>query len=103
LLASPFVSIFHKGAGPAETTRLQALTRERFRLEEEVIVMVNELACQVAGCPPVETIFAFWPADGQRRQFKIFKPAANIEAGDLPPWWMKEALILPDWIDCECC
>jgi nitrate reductase delta subunit len=48
-------------------------------------------------------VFAFWPEDGQRRQFKVFKAAADVEAGDLPPWWMKDALILPDWIDCECC
>jgi hypothetical protein len=102
-LLSSFASVFHKGAGPAETGRLQHLTRARFRLTEAVTVMVNEIACQMPGCPPLETVFAFWPEDGERRQFKIFKPAAQIDAADLPPWWMKDALILPDWIDCECC
>jgi hypothetical protein len=102
-VGSPAPSIFYRGAGQAETARLKRLTYKRFRLPEGVIVMVNELACLVPGCPPVETVFAFWPEDGQRRQFKVFKAAAEVEASDLPPWWMLDALVLPDWIDCECC
>jgi nitrate reductase delta subunit len=96
-------TIFHKGASQAVTTGLKNLTRQQFRLSDDDIVMVTELACLVPGCPPLETVFAFWPAGGQRRQFKIFKPAGAVEQADLPPWWMKDALILPDWIDCECC
>jgi hypothetical protein len=92
----------HAGRGKGVAT-LKRLTQERFRLPEDSVVMVAELACTVPGCPPVETVFAFWLEDGQRRQFKIFKPAAEITEADLPPWWMKDALILPDWIDCSCC
>jgi nitrate reductase delta subunit len=77
--------------------------RQQFQLNEDDIVMVAEVACIVPGCPPVETVFAFWPADGLRRQFKVFKAAKAVDATDLPPWWMKDALILPDWVDCECC
>ncbi len=83
--------------------RLKRLTQEHFRLSGETTIMVTELACTIVGCPPLETVFAFWPEDGERRQFKIFKPAPEIAEADLPPWWMKDALILPDWIDCECC
>ena len=97
---SPF---FRKTASNTAITDLKRLTRERFRLTEDTTIMVAELACIVPGCPPLETVIAFWPEDNERRQFKIFKAAAEVTEGDLPPWWMKDALILPDWIDCECC
>ncbi len=82
---------------------LKDLVAERFRLSEEDTIMVAELTCAVPGCPPLETVFAFWPADAARRHFKIFKPASDIVADDLPPWWMKDALIQPDGADCSCC
>ena len=87
----------------ADTQRLKAWTRERFRLSEEAASLVSELACGIAGCPPLETVIAFWPEDGQRRHLKIFKPLAEVTPDDLPPWWMKDALIMPDTIDCSCC
>jgi nitrate reductase delta subunit len=97
------VSPFFRKANQAAVRRLKHLTSEHFRLSEDAIVMVTELACTIPGCPPVETVFAFWPEGGQRRQFKVFKPAAEVDEADLPPWWMKDALIVPDWIECECC
>jgi len=87
----------------ATIRQLKQLTQERFRLSDEATIMVVELACAVPGCPPLETMFAFWPEDGARRQFKIFKAAAEIAPADLPPWWMRDSLIPPDWIDCSCC
>lgn len=77
----------------AALARLRELARENFRLDADAVVMVNELACGMPGCPPVETVFAFWPADGARRQFKVFKAAQAVEASDLPPWWLRDALI----------
>lgn len=98
------VSPFRRAGAPnSAAARLKRLTQERFRLTDGAIIMVTELTCTLPGCPPVETLFAFWPEDGERRQFRIFKPAEAIEESDLPPWWMKDALVLPDWIDCECC
>jgi nitrate reductase delta subunit len=55
--------------------RVQAWTRERFRLPPEAVVMVSELACQLAGCPPLETVIAFWlsPTDAAvRHHLKVF-------------------------------
>ncbi len=84
-------------------SRLKDWTRERFRLPDADAVLVAELTCAVPGCPPVETVIAFWPAPGERRQFKIFKPATAIDLEDMPPWWMKDALMPPDSLDCQCC
>jgi len=85
------------------TRRLKEAVRENFRLGPDDVVMVSELDCQVPGCPPIETVIAFWCDDGQRRHLKIFKPLAEVSADDLPPWWMKNALIYDEAAGCNCC
>jgi len=81
---------------------IEAWTRARFRLGEDIPVTVSEVACGLPGCPPLETIVAFWTAPGTRHQFKVFKPVNEVAADDLPPSWMRDALIAgeDDW---GCC
>lgn len=91
---------------PAQLQALDQIadwTRRRFRLAAADTVLVTELACTSPGCPPLETVVAFWPEDGQRRQFKIFKPAAEIIDDDLPYDWLFDALIAVDDYGCSCC
>jgi hypothetical protein len=89
--------------------RLQALervkvwTRERFKLAEDTAILVSEVSCALPGCPPIETIVAFWTENATRHHFKLFKPMAEIVPDDLPPAWMKNALLAIEGIDCECC
>jgi nitrate reductase delta subunit len=101
------------GTPPLNAAQQQALqsveawVRERFRLADAAVVMVAELACQIPGCPPVETVIAFWADPGAaqavRSHLKVFKPVQQVRPEDLPPWWMKDALAAtPDWI-CACC
>lgn len=85
------------------TRRLKDVVRGHFRLSEDDAIMVSELSCQVPGCPPVETLIAFWCADGQRRHLKIFKPLVDVTPADLPPWWMKNALIHDEAAGIDCC
>lgn len=82
--------------------RLRAWTRARFNLPEDAAVMVAEVACAVPGCPPLETVIAFWIA-GARHHFKVFKPVAEVVEDDLPPAWLKSALADQDGFGCECC
>ena len=67
-------------------------TRERFSLAPECALLVAEIACALPGCPPIETVISFWVAD-QRHSFKVFKPLAQVVESDLPPSWMRDALI----------
>jgi nitrate reductase delta subunit len=60
------------------------------------------MACAVPGCPPLETVIAFW-ADERRHHFKIFKPVAAVIEDDLPPSWLRDALMVPDGFECDCC
>ena len=127
--------------------RVREWTRARFKLLSEAAILVSELACTLPGCPPLETVVAFWTAGDppslrfggrvskpaialatagdppslrfggrvskpaialatagdQRHHFKIFKPVAAVVEDDLPPAWMKNALAVPEGVDCECC
>jgi hypothetical protein len=83
--------------------RVREWTRARFALPPEATVMVTELACTVPGCPPVDTVVAFWTADDRRHHFKIFKPVAEVVEDDLPPRWMKDALVGTEEFGCPCC
>ncbi|MDB5777189.1 MAG: nitrate reductase molybdenum cofactor assembly chaperone [Herbaspirillum sp.] len=79
--------------------RIADWTRIRFSLSPEAAVLVSEVACSQPGCPPLETVVAFWENE-QRHHFKFFKPALDVIEDDLPPYWMKTALIGDDWGDC---
>ncbi len=86
--------------------QVEAWVRERFRLPPQAVVLVAELACQLPGCPPLETVIAFWTTpDGAalRHHHKVFKPVQQVGPDDLPPWWMRDALVVPpDWA-AACC
>jgi hypothetical protein len=78
-------------------------TRARFKLPEEAAVMAVEVTCRLPGCPPLETVVAFWTEADQRHHFKLFKPVAEVAESDLPPSWMKPALVAVDDTDLQCC
>jgi nitrate reductase delta subunit len=82
--------------------RLRQWTRERFNLDDTSVVMAVQIACEVPGCPPIETVVAFWAKDGTRYRFKVFKPIAEVVYDDLPYGWLLQALIDDD-TGLECC
>jgi len=85
----------------AALDRVREWVRARFALGDAAI-LVAEVACAVPGCPPIETVIAFW-SDEKRYHFKVFKPVAEVSEDDLPPRWLKPALAVSDDIWCECC
>ena len=82
--------------------RVRQWTRERFGLPKDAVVSVAEVACTLPGCAPLETVVMFWIAE-QRYQFKLFKPVAEVVAGDLPYAWLKDALAVQEGAGWECC
>ena len=92
--------------GPAHlesVERLKEWTRNRFTLCADEVILVAEIALSLPGCPPVETVVAFWTADGTRHHFKVFKRVEEVIESDLPPAWLKEALAAAEGIACACC
>jgi hypothetical protein len=82
--------------------RVRKWTRARFALGDDTAILVAEVACAVPGCPPLETVVAFW-SDERRHHTKIFKPVAEVVEDDLPPRWLKGSLAVPDDFECTCC
>jgi hypothetical protein len=87
----------------AAADQVRDWTRERFGLPEDAAIMVAEVACAVPGCPPLETVVAFWTESDKRHHFKVFKPVEEVVADDLPPAWLKNALADMEGTGCECC
>lgn len=88
---------------PGALESVREWTRGRFALSGGAVIMVAEVECQVPGCPPIETIVAFWDDDGTRYRFKIFKPAAAVVADDLPISWLLPSLVDYGDLGCDCC
>ena len=102
------------GSGKKSQDHIDALdhvrewTRDRFKLSDSAAILVSEVACQLTGCPPLETVVAFWSAepDGapeKRHHFKLFKRVTEVTPDDLPYAWLKDTLVVPEGFGCECC
>ena len=87
----------------AALEQVRAWTRARFSLAEDAAVLVAQVTCSLPGCPPLETVVAFWTDTDKRHQFKLFKPVAEVVEDDLPPAFMKTALIADEESGFECC
>ena len=100
---APFGS-FRKGPGHLDAVeRVKEWTRRRFGLGDDETILVSEVARSLPGCPPLETVIAFWTADGRRHHFKVFKPVDEVADEDLPPAWLKDSLALSEGVECGCC
>jgi hypothetical protein len=86
---------------------VEVLARARFALGDDAAVCIDERATTLPGCPPWETAVDFWTdlPDGslQRHHCKVFKPAHEVGPDDLPPGWMKPALVVSPTFSCACC
>jgi nitrate reductase delta subunit len=83
--------------------RVKAWTRARFKLADEATVFVSEVSCTLPGCSPRETVIAFWTEGDTRHQFKVFKRVVEVVLDDLPPGWLKPALVVAEDAGWECC
>ena len=80
---------------------VEAWTRSRFSLSDHDVVLVSEVNSVIPGCPPVETVIAFWSDPETRYRFTIFKPVIDVCEKDLPVSWLKSSL--RDDGDLGCC
>lgn len=107
ICAGPQVETMLKSAIPdrerlTAIRRVKTWTAERFSLSDDMTVSVMEVACGLPGCPPLETIVTFWTTSDSRHAFKVFKPIIEVTPQDLPPSWMKQAIV-SNGDDLSCC
>jgi nitrate reductase delta subunit len=80
---------------------IQGWTRHRFKLDEAAAVLVSEVVCRVPGCPPLETVVAFWTADDRRHQFRLLKPLLDVRYDDVG--WLFGTPMAHDTTAFSCC
>jgi hypothetical protein len=72
-------------------------------LQHDATVLVSGIACSRPGCPPLETVIAFWTERQTRHHFKVFKPIDEVVLNDLPAAWLRDVLYAIGGTDFECC
>lgn len=74
----PFTGIGSKaGPDPWRVGQVKEWTREAFGLDPDSVVLVAEVACTEAGCPPIETVIAIL-GDGGRLEHRLHLAVADI-------------------------
>jgi hypothetical protein len=68
---------------PAQVARIKGWVIEHFGVPGDTPVLVTELRCTEEGCPPLETVIAIMDSPGERRQYKLHLPLAEVTADDL--------------------
>ena len=87
----------------AALDRVREWVRARFALGEDTAILVAEVACAVPGCPPIETVIAFWSE-------RTAAPLQGVQAGgrgdrgrSAAALAASRALAVPDDFECDCC
>lgn len=65
---------------PGDSARVRALVRDV--VDDDVRILVTELACTEPGCPPTETVIALMHP-GAPQQFKVHKPLSEVTEDDV--------------------
>ncbi|GAA0895014.1 MULTISPECIES: hypothetical protein [Streptomyces] len=81
------------GARPGQSPQLRELrqsVRRLLGLDDDTAVVIRQLACAEPGCPPLETVIAVLPMNGQARRWALHTTAEEITEDDL-----RTALLTP--------
>ncbi|GGZ01382.1 CobW family GTP-binding protein [Streptomyces poonensis] len=70
---------------------MKETVRALLGLDDDTAVMVRRLTCTEPGCPPVETVVAVLPMDGEPRRWTLHRPVEQITEDDL-----RAALLNPE-------
>lgn len=84
----------------ADISRVEAMLRERFEVDQNEIILVSEDAGTKPGFPPIETNMIFWK-DETRYRLKVFAKVAEVTDRDLPVKWLLPSL--EDTGEGDCC
>lgn len=96
-----FARQLFSSANPVELARVEHDVRNRYEIDAADIVLVSEEPTNLAGGPARMTTILFWIGPENRHRIRVFKPVHDISNADLPPAWLKSALI-DDLLE-DCC
>ncbi|MFF3580631.1 hypothetical protein [Streptomyces mirabilis] len=71
-------------AGPSpHLSELKDAVRTLLGLDNDTAVIVRQLTCSEPGCPPLETVVAVVPMEGEAHRWTLHRPADRITENDL--------------------
>ncbi|MFD4546724.1 hypothetical protein [Streptomyces sp. NPDC058466] len=71
-------------AGPSPHLReLNDAVRALLCLDNDTAVIIRQLTCSEPGYPPLETVVAVLPMDGEAHRWTLHRPADQITENDL--------------------
>jgi len=83
-----------------DISRVEAILRERFDVDQNEIILVSEDPGIKPGFPPFETNMIFWK-DETRYRLKVFTKVADVTDRDVPIKWLLPSL--EDAGEGDCC
>jgi hypothetical protein len=69
--------------GAAAARRIKEWAREILPPDEEVTILVSELACSEPGCPPIETVIALFRGRESAVKHTVHRPSAEVTREDV--------------------
>ena len=84
----------------ADLARIETAVRTRYHVPEDQIVLVTQEPARLLGGPDQMTTVLFWMNSDTRHKLRLFKPASEVGQSDLPPAWLRSALLDDDLADC---
>jgi len=87
-------------ASIVDLERIEQIVRSRFSVPNDQIVLVSQDQTRLPGGPALMTTVLFWMDIEDRHKLRVFKAAADVTALDLPPAWLRSALLDDVLMDC---
>ena len=84
----------------ADLARIETAVRACYHVPDDQIVLVTQEPARLLGGPDQMTTVLFWIDPDTRHKLRLFKPASEVGQSDLPPAWLRSALIDDDLADC---
>ena len=85
----------------ASLERVEHDVRSLYSVPKGQIVMVTQDLTRLLGGPRKMTTILFWMDVDTRHKVRVFKPATEVRKEDLPPPWLRSALL--DDLLADCC
>lgn len=84
-------------------TQIKDWTRTRFEVPDEAPILVTEVSCAQEGCPPLQTMVAFWTDAGDRHHFKLRMSAEQVRQEDIAQLSFVDGVFSIEGSGSECC
>ena len=77
------MDMFNRRTSSGRAGSVKTWVIEGLGLNDSDLVTVAELKCHEPDCPPIETLISVHSIDGNRRDWRMYKPISEITQSDI--------------------